>query len=125
MRKRLNSQQGSRDESQHTLLDEDSSETKESLDVPPSFSHLPKLYKPSKPGAVSLEERAIAPVCTFLVILDVKNDYSKNLYIWNIFGLAGYNTIAQVNSLQLVTSQMSMSLLHDLSPNSTQIIHPT
>ncbi|VDM19042.1 unnamed protein product [Hydatigera taeniaeformis] len=62
MKKVSRSHQDSRDESQLTSAYKDSSEMKESLEVPLSLSLASATgYKPSKPGAVSLEERAISP----------------------------------------------------------------
>ncbi|VDN96633.1 unnamed protein product [Rodentolepis nana] len=60
MKKKANRyQQGSREDSQQTSVDLDSSETKESLDVPSGLASTG--YKLSKPGALSVEERAITP----------------------------------------------------------------
>lgn len=63
MKKVSRSHQDSRDELQQMSLNKDSTEMKESLEVPLSLALASTGYKPSKPGAVSLEERAISPVC--------------------------------------------------------------
>ncbi|KAL5962759.1 hypothetical protein TSMEX_009537, partial [Taenia solium] len=61
MKKVSRSHQDSRDEPQQMSLHKDSTETKEALEVPLSLTLSSTGYKPSKPGAVSLEERAISP----------------------------------------------------------------
>nr|CDS16594.1 protein unc 79 [Echinococcus granulosus] len=53
--------QDSRDELQQSSVHKDSTEMKESLEVPFSLTLASTGYKPFKPGAVSLEERAILP----------------------------------------------------------------
>uniref|UniRef100_A0A5K3EWM3 Protein kinase domain-containing protein n=1 Tax=Mesocestoides corti TaxID=53468 RepID=A0A5K3EWM3_MESCO len=62
MRKKCRRQQQHiRDEPQETSIDHDSTETKESSEVPFSLKVASTGYKHSKPGAVSQEEKAIAP----------------------------------------------------------------
>ncbi|KAL5112757.1 hypothetical protein TcWFU_008571 [Taenia crassiceps] len=61
MKKVSRCHQDSRDEPQQMSLYKDSTETKELLEVPLSLTLASAGYKPSKPGAVSLEERAISP----------------------------------------------------------------
>lgn len=73
MKKKANRyQQESREDPQQSSIELDPSETKESLDLPPSINVVSTGYKPSKPGALSLEERAITPVRFFKICSHIK-----------------------------------------------------